>query len=97
MNLPSFLSTLKCVLPCAWPVVTLMVMMLVIRWVRTRIIYRGPLPSDGAVDGFASKDDRKEYFDTTDQRTREMFKVFYVFIPLAIVGTGIMFIITKFM
>jgi len=36
--------------------------------------FRGPLPSDGPIEGFDSKQARIEFYDTHPQRVRAAFK-----------------------
>lgn len=36
--------------------------------------YKGPLPSDGKIDGFASAQARKEFFDTSSMRAQAATK-----------------------
>lgn len=88
-------SYLRCILPCAWPVIVVILGVVWLNVLRTRMLYRGPLPSDGPVDGFASKADRVEFYDTTDARTREIWKAGWIFGIIAIAGTGVMWLVAK--
>jgi hypothetical protein len=90
------LESLRCTIPCIVPLASVIGAVLTIGFIRTRTIYRGPMPSDGPVEGFASKAARIEYFSTHDQRFRETIKAIIVWIMIAIVGSGLVWFFDKF-
>ena len=70
----SILTSIYCI-PCIWTAIVLLSTFGVTSYVMNNWVpFRGPLPSDGPVEGFASKAARIEYFDTNPQRIRTAFK-----------------------
>lgn len=62
-------------LPCVWSLVALLGTFGVCSFIlNTWVPFRGPLPSDGPVEGFASKQARIEFYDTTALRIRTAAK-----------------------
>jgi len=89
-------QALKCVTPCIAPVLSLIGCVITLRIIRSRMIYRGPMPSDGPEEGFASKAARIEYFSTTDQRFRETVKAIIVWVVVAFLSSGLIWLITHY-
>lgn len=89
------IDSIICALPCIWPILVLVVGFVWVNILKTRMLYKGPLPSDGPIDGFASKADRIEYYDTGPARIRSIYKALWVFGLAGILGTGIIFFITR--
>jgi hypothetical protein len=66
----AILKSIYCI-PCIWSIIILLGTFGVVSYVlNIWCPYRGPLPSDGPIDGFASKTDRMDFFDTGPQRIR---------------------------
>jgi hypothetical protein len=70
----SLLTTIYC-LPCIWSVIAFLgiyggVMYLLNSWTP----YKGPIPSEGKVEGFASAEERKKFFDTSSMRAQAATK-----------------------
>lgn len=66
----SILRSMWCT-PCLWTVFCLLLTIGVTSFIRNSWVpFRGPLPSDGPVEGFASKQARIEFYDTTPLRIR---------------------------
>jgi hypothetical protein len=81
------LQALRCITPCITPIASFLGWMLTISIIRNRLIYRGPMPSDGPEEGFASKAARIEFFTTHDQRFRETVKASVIWFVVAIVAS----------
>jgi hypothetical protein len=92
MNL---VNSVKCFLPCAWFMATLLIGTLVITYRRGRLIYRGPMPSDGPNNGFASQREEIAFFDVTDQITRETFKAGTIMAIVCVIGTAVMYLVSR--
>ena len=70
----SILTSIYCI-PCVWSLVGILVTFGICSFIlNIWVPYRGPLPSDGPVEGFASKAARIEFYDTRPQRIRAAFK-----------------------
>jgi hypothetical protein len=62
-------------LPCVWSLIGILGIFGVCSYIlNIWVPFRGPLPSDGPVEGFASKQARIEFFDTGPKRIRAAFK-----------------------
>jgi hypothetical protein len=60
---------------CVWTVLALLGTFGITSFIMNSWVpYKGPLPSDGPVEGFASKQARIDYFDTGPQRVRAASK-----------------------
>jgi hypothetical protein len=67
-------TSVYCIL-CAWSLVALLGTFGVTSFVlNSWVPFKGPLPSDGPVEGFASKQARIEWFDTSALRVRTASK-----------------------
>jgi hypothetical protein len=88
------LGALKCITPCISPLAALIGCILTVGIIRTRIIYRGPMPSDGPEEGFASKAARVEYFSTSQQRYSETVKAIIIWIVIGILASVIVWLAT---
>lgn len=72
--LKQILTSMYCI-PCVWSTVALLGIFGVTSFIQnTWVPFRGPLPSDGPVEGFPSKAARIEFFDTTPLRIRTAVK-----------------------
>ena len=66
----AILTSLYC-LPCVWTALVLISTMGVASFfMNTWVPFRGPIPSDGPVEGFASKQARIDFYDTSALRIR---------------------------
>ena len=90
------LQALRCITPCITPAVALVGCMITIGIIRNRMIYRGPMPSDGPDEGFASKAARIEYFSTNDQRFRETVKAVIIWVIVGIVASVLVWFLTNY-
>jgi hypothetical protein len=71
----AILTSIYCI-PCVWSLLIILGTFGVTSFVMNSWVpFRGPLPSDGPVEGFASKAARIEFFDTTPLRIRTAFRV----------------------
>jgi len=71
----SILLSIYCI-PCIWSLICMLGNVGVVSFIRnTWVPFRGPLPSDGPVEGFASKAARIEFYDTNPIRIRRAFNV----------------------
>jgi hypothetical protein len=71
----SILTSIYCI-PCVWSLVGLLGTFGAISFIlNTWVPFRGPLPSDGPVEGFASKAARIEFYNTGPQRIRMATKI----------------------
>jgi hypothetical protein len=70
----AILLSVYCI-PCVWSLAILLGTFGVVSYILNAWVpFRGPLPSDGPVEGFASKAARIEFYDTTAQRIRTAMK-----------------------
>ena len=90
------LQALRCITPCITPALAFGGLMITLTIIRNRMIYRGPMPSDGPEEGFASKAARIEYFSTSDQRFRETEKAVIIWVIVAIVASVIVWFLTSY-
>ena len=68
------LSSIYCIL-CSWSLVAILGTFGASSYIlNSWVPFRGPLPSDGPVEGFASKQARIDYYDTTPLRVRTSAK-----------------------
>lgn len=84
-------QALTCISPCIMPVLAFIGCIIHLRYIRYRMIFRGPMPSDGEVDGFASKEARIEFFSTNDQRFKETVKAIVIWVIVGIVASLIFY------
>lgn len=90
------LQALRCITPCVTPTLSVVGCMITLAIIRGRMIYRGPMPSDGPEEGFASKAARIEYFSTNDQRFRETVKAIIIWFIVGIVASVIVWFLTSY-
>lgn len=70
----AILTSIYCI-PSVWSLVVLMGTIGVVSFIMNAWVpFRGPLPSDGPEEGFASKAARIEFYDTTPVRIRTAMK-----------------------
>lgn len=82
MNFTSLLTSLQC-LACAWSILGgFAIFAAVSFFMNSWVPFRGPVPSDGPVEGFASKQARIDFYNTHDVRVRAAAKA-------AAIGAGI--------
>ena len=82
----SLLTSVYCII-CAWSLVAILGTFGVANWILNAWVpYRGPLPSDGPVEGFASKAARIDFFDTTALRVRTSAKGWLIGAAVWLVG-----------
>jgi hypothetical protein len=91
LNFPSLVSILNCVVPCTWPVLTFVLLAAAIGYFRSGMLYQGVVPSDGPAEfrGFASKQDRVNWWDTTPRRQRGILKTILYALPVLLVGEAV--------
>lgn len=78
----SLFTSIYCIL-CAWSLVAVLGTFGVSSYIlNSWVPFRGPLPSDGPVEGFASKQARIDYYDTGPLRIRTSAK-------FGLIGAGI--------
>ena len=83
------LKSLYCI-PCIWSVVCLCTGLFLIKYIRKIWVpFRGPMPINGPVDGFADDGDRMQFFDTSALRIRTMWKYIVIIAVVWAVGAGI--------
>jgi hypothetical protein len=71
----AILTSIYCI-PCVWSILVLLAAFGLTSFVlNSWVPFRGPLPSDGPVEGFASKVARIEFFDTNPLRIRTAFRL----------------------
>ena len=71
----AILTSVYCI-PCVWSLVSLLGTFGICSFVlNVWVPFRGPLPADGPIEGFASKAARIEFFDTGPIRIREVTKI----------------------
>ena len=84
----AILTSIYCI-PCIWTIVLLLAIMGAVSFIRNSWVpFRGPLPSDGPVEGFASKAARIDFYDTTPLRIRTAFKFGVIGFITWLVGLG---------
>jgi hypothetical protein len=89
----AILKTLYCV-PCLWLAVWSVVALGGVSYIRNSWVpYRGPLPSDGPLDGFDDKQARIDYFDTSPLRIRYATLFATIVAGVAFVGDIVIIII----
>jgi hypothetical protein len=70
----NLLTTIYC-LPCIWTVLGFLGILGGVKYLlNTWTPYKGPLPSEGKIEGFASTQARKEFYDTTPMRAQAATK-----------------------
>jgi hypothetical protein len=70
----TILTSIYCI-PCVWTLVAVLSIFGVCSYIlNIWMPFRGPLPSDGPVEGFASKSARIEFYDTSPLRIRTATK-----------------------
>jgi hypothetical protein len=70
----AILRSIFCI-PCVWSLVAILGTAGICSYLlNVWVPFRGPLPSDGPVEGFASKAARIEFYDTGPQRIRAAVK-----------------------
>ena len=70
----TILLSIYCI-PCVWSLISLLGTFGIVSFILNAWVpFRGPLPSDGPVEGFASKAARIDFYDTTAQRIRTAVK-----------------------
>lgn len=70
----AILLSVYCI-PCVWTLITMLGTFGVVSFILNAWVpFRGPLPSDGPEEGFASKAARIEFYDTGPQRIRTAMK-----------------------
>jgi hypothetical protein len=70
----TILTSIYCI-PCVWSLVAILGTFGVCSYIMNAWVpFRGPLPSDGPVEGFPSKNARIDFFNTQPQRIRASFK-----------------------
>jgi hypothetical protein len=70
----TILLSIYCI-PCVWSLIALLGTFGIVSFILNAWVpFRGPLPSDGPVEGFASKAARIDFYDTTAQRIRTAMK-----------------------
>ena len=70
----SIFTSTYCI-PCIWTIVALLgTFGATSRIMNSWVPFKGPVPSDGPVEGFASKQARIDYFDTAPVRIRTAAK-----------------------
>ena len=78
----SLFTSIYCIL-CSWSLVAILGTFGASSYIlNSWVPFRGPLPSDGPVEGFASKQARIDYYDTTPLRVRTSAKA-------GLIGAGI--------
>jgi hypothetical protein len=89
----SLLRSIYCI-PCIWSVIGILgVVGIGSYYLNVWVPFRGPLPSDGPVEGFASKAARIEYYDTRPLRVRTAFKAGAIVAGIWLVGLVTAFVI----
>lgn len=89
----AILTTVYCI-PCIWTVLMLLGTVGVTSFIRnTWVPFRGPLPSDGPEEGFASKAARIEFYDTTPLRIRTAVKFGVIGIVVWMLGAAASYLI----
>jgi hypothetical protein len=89
----AILQTIYCI-PCLWLTFIAVLTFAGVSYIRNSWVpYRGPLPTDGPLDGFDDKQTRIEYFDTVPLRVRTATLYSTIMLVIAIVGDLIAFII----
>lgn len=89
-------QVLRCITPCIVPVACIIGLVITFGIIKTRMIYRGPMPSDGPVDGFVSTEAKLEYFNTSAQRFRESTRAVVIWIIIGIVGSLLVWFFSKY-
>lgn len=89
-------QVLRCITPCIVPAVGLVGLVITLGWIKTKMIYKGPLPSDGPIDGFDSNESKLEYYSTNAQRFRESIKAGVIWFIVVIVGSGLVWFFSKY-
>ena len=90
------LQMLKCVTPCITPAMSFLGCLLTVGIIRNRMIYRGPMPSDGPEEGFASKQARIDYYSTTDQRYSETVKAIIIWVLCGVAASLIVWLASTY-
>lgn len=91
----SILMSMWCI-PCIWTVLSLLGTFAVTNYIRNLWVpFRGPLPSDGPVEGFASKAARIEFYDTTPLRVRTATKFGIIGVAVWMIGGVIAYTLLK--
>jgi hypothetical protein len=89
----AILTSVYCI-PCIWSLVILLATGGACSFVLNNWVpFKGPLPSDGQVEGFASKAARIEFYDTTPMRIRMATKIGISGAVLWAVGTVVAYLI----
>jgi hypothetical protein len=84
----AILRTVYCI-PCIWTVLCMLGTFGVCSFImNVWVPFRGPLPADGPVEGFASKTARIEYYNTGPARIRSATKAGIIGGVLWAVGAG---------
>ena len=74
-------------LPCVWSLIGgLGIFGLGSYFMNTWLPFRGTLPTEGPVDGFLSKNDKKEFFEVKPTRIRAAAKAVFVGVLVWLVG-----------
>jgi hypothetical protein len=82
--------------PCVWSVFCLVITLGSMSWVRNNWVpFRGPLPSDGELDGFYDDADRMKFFDTHDLRFRTAAILGVIGLVTWIIGGSVSIFILK--
>ena len=89
------LRSLYC-MPCLWTLLCGLSLYFVSNYIRNNWVpFRGPTPSDGPVNGFASKADEIQFYDTHDLRIQTTWKYGVIIAVVWAIGAGLAFIILK--
>lgn len=89
-------QVLKCITPCIVPAVGLVGLVITLGWIKTRMIYKGTMPSDGPIDGFDSNESKIEFYSTNAERFRDSIKAIVIWIGIVIVGSGLVWFFSKY-
>lgn len=87
------LRSLYC-LPCVWSLIGGAGIFFTVSYYLNRWLpFMGTLPVQGPVDGFLSKTDKKEFFDTEPTRIRAAAKAGFIVFLVWLVGVAILYFI----